>query len=200
MNPYTILRVSPQATEEEIKISYRKLAQQNHPDKGGDAEMFKQINLAYSILSDPDRKKHFDATGQFNINPGLTEEALGNLSKVLNHFLNQINPELEDLIVCMKNDVNREKKFLNEQISLCIAAITKLEKFLRKIKRKKEGENVLKAFVQVQITAQENNIKSHNRNLEVCAKMLELLEDYEFNEEQWNMLVTSISTQEVPPQ
>ena len=89
---------------------------------------------------------------------------------------------------------------MNEQISLCIAAITKLEKFLRKIKRKKEGENVLKAFVQVQITAQENNIKSHNRNLEVCDKMLELLEDYEFNEEQWNMLVSSISIREAPPQ
>ena len=200
MNPYDILQVTSQASDEEIKKKYRTLAQQNHPDKGGDAEKFKQINLAYSILSDSVRRKHFDTTGQYNINPGLNEEALTNLSRILNHFMNQINPELEDLIMVMKNDINREKKFLNEQITNCINAITKLERFLKKIKRKKEGENILKSFVQVQITSQENSIKSLNRNLEVCDKMLEILEDYEFGEIEWDLLINSISNQEAPAQ
>lgn len=200
MNPYDILQVSPQASDEEIKKKYRMLAQQNHPDKGGNVETFQKINLAYSILSDPVRRKHFDSTGQYNMNTGLKEQALGNLSIVLNNFINQINPEMEDLIVCMKNDIRREKNSLNEQIAICIASITKLEKFLKKIKRKKEGENVLKTFVQVKITAQENNIKVHNRGLEVCDTMLEILEDYEFGGEEWNLLVSSISIQEAPTQ
>ena len=36
MNPYIILEISPQATDDEIKRQFRKLAQINHPDRGGD--------------------------------------------------------------------------------------------------------------------------------------------------------------------
>jgi len=192
MNPYDILETSPQASDEEIKKKFRILAQQFHPDRsGGNEEKFKQINLAYSILSDPVRRKHFDSTGQYNVNPSLREESINNLARLLNHFINEINPDLENLIVCMKNDIVREKNVLSTQISNCINAITKLEKFSKKIKRKKEGENILKSFVQAQITSQENNIKTLNKNLEVCDNMLEILEDYEFGELEWDLLINS---------
>jgi curved DNA-binding protein CbpA len=192
MNPYDILETSPQASDEEIKKKFRILAHQFHPDRsGGNEEKFKQINLAYSILSDPVRRKHFDSTGQYNVNPSLREESINNLARLLNHFINEINPDLENLIVCMKNDILREKNVLSTQISNCINAITKLEKFSKKIKRKKEGENILKSFVQAQITSQENNIKTLNKNLEVCDNMLEILEDYEFGELEWDLLINS---------
>jgi len=200
MNPYTILEITPQASDEEIKNKFRMMAQKYHPDKvGGDEEKFKQINLAYSILSDPVRKKHFDSTGQFNVNPSLREEAINKLAGLLCHFINEIDPELQDLIVCMKNDIHREKNVLANHISTCITSISKLEKFLNKIKRKKEGENILKAFVVNQIRSQENNINSHNRCLEVCDKMLELLEDYQFTDVDFEMLINdTISNLEIP--
>jgi curved DNA-binding protein CbpA len=202
MNPYTILEITPQASDEEIKNKFRMMAQKYHPDKvGGDEEKFKQINLAYSILSDPVRKKHFDSTGQFNVNPSLREEAINKLAGLLCHFINEIDPELQDLIVCMKNDIHREKNVLANHISTCITSISKLEKFLNKIKRKKEGENILKAFVVNQIRSQENNINSHNRCLEVCDKMLELLEDYQFTDVDFEMLINdTISNLEIPEQ
>jgi DnaJ-class molecular chaperone len=202
MNPYDILEISPQAFDEEIKKKFRTLAQRYHPDRvGGNEEKFKQVNLAYSILSDPVRRKHFDETGQYNVNSNLREEAINNLARLLSHFINQIDPDLENLIVCMKNDIHREKNTLSTQISICISTITKLEKFLRKIKRKKDGENILKAFVASQISSQENNIKSHNRNLEVCDKMLEILEDYQYGDEEFEMLMNqAISTPEAQAQ
>lgn len=101
----------------------------------------------------------------------------------------------------MKNDIKREKTAVTNQISNCISAITKLEKFLRKIKRKKEGENILKSFVANQISSQENNINNLNRNLEVCDKMSEILEDYEYGDIDFEMLMNeAISNQEVPQQ
>jgi curved DNA-binding protein CbpA len=202
MNPYTILEISPQASDEEIKKKFRVLAQRYHPDRvGGNEEKFKQVNLAYSILNDPVRKKHFDTTGQYNVNPSFREEAINNLAKLLTYFINEIDPDLENLIVCMKNDIQREKNTITTQISVCITKITKLEKFLKKIKRKKDGENILKAFVASQITSQENNINSLNRNLEVGDKMLEILEDYQYGDEEFEMLMNqTISTQEVQDQ
>ena len=49
---YNILGVNENATQEEIKKSYKKLAVQHHPDKGGNEETFKKISEAYDTLGD----------------------------------------------------------------------------------------------------------------------------------------------------
>ena len=57
---YEILGISENASTDEIKKAYRKIAMKEHPDKGGDPEKFKQVNEAYSILSDPEKKRMYD--------------------------------------------------------------------------------------------------------------------------------------------
>ena len=49
---YKILGVKRNANADEIKSAYRKLALEHHPDHGGNEEKFKEINEAYSVLSD----------------------------------------------------------------------------------------------------------------------------------------------------
>ena len=64
MNHYDILGVSRDATEKEIKTSYRELARSLHPDKNKfGAELFKRINEAYGVLSDPITRKQYDRLG-----------------------------------------------------------------------------------------------------------------------------------------
>ncbi|MFA9262118.1 MAG: molecular chaperone DnaJ [Undibacterium sp.] len=69
---YSILGVSKTATPEELKKAYRKLAHAHHPDKKtGDEAKFKEINEAYSTLSDPAKRQQYDQFGQtFSGNPG----------------------------------------------------------------------------------------------------------------------------------
>ena len=61
---YKILGVDKNASEEEIKKAYRKLAHQHHPDKkSGDEAKFKEINEAYQVLSDKNKRKQYDTYG-----------------------------------------------------------------------------------------------------------------------------------------
>lgn len=57
---YNILGIAKTASQEEIKRAYRKLASQHHPDKGGDTAKFQQIEEAYRILSDPQKRQEYD--------------------------------------------------------------------------------------------------------------------------------------------
>jgi len=63
---YTTLEVSPSASEAEIKKAYRKLARQYHPDVNKDPkaeEKFKEINAAYEVLSDKEKRAKYDQFG-----------------------------------------------------------------------------------------------------------------------------------------
>ncbi len=70
---YEVLGLKKGASDDEIKRAYRKLAMKYHPDKNpGDKkaeESFKEINEAYSILSDPDKKSKYDQFGHAGVDP-----------------------------------------------------------------------------------------------------------------------------------
>jgi molecular chaperone DnaJ len=64
MDYYEILGVTKQASQEEIKKAFHKLAHQYHPDKGGDEKKFKEINEAYQVLSDAQKRQQYDQFGK----------------------------------------------------------------------------------------------------------------------------------------
>lgn len=68
---YKILGVSRNASQEEIKKAYRRLAHKYHPDKGGDEKKFKEINEAYQVLGNKEKRAQYDKYGQaFNYDSG----------------------------------------------------------------------------------------------------------------------------------
>lgn len=71
---YEVLGVPPDASGEEIKRAYRRLARQYHPDVSQDPEAdrrFKEINLAYQTLSDPHKRRQYDMFGGEGLTPDM---------------------------------------------------------------------------------------------------------------------------------
>jgi molecular chaperone DnaJ len=93
---YEVLGVGKNASTDDIKMAYRKLAMQWHPDRwvnGSDAEKktaeekFKEASEAYSVLSDPDKKAKYDQFGFSGVDgqPGPDfSGGFGNLNDILN--------------------------------------------------------------------------------------------------------------------
>ena len=93
MDYYSILGVNKNASETELKKAYKKKAMQYHPDKGGDANKFQQINEAYETLKDPQKKTNYDRFGTANPyerqpggNQQYQEFNFGNVNDIFDSF------------------------------------------------------------------------------------------------------------------
>lgn len=64
MDYYEVLGISKNATQDEIKKAFHRLAHKHHPDKGGDEKKFKEINEAYQVLSDAQKRQQYDQFGK----------------------------------------------------------------------------------------------------------------------------------------
>lgn len=101
MDLYDIIGVSRNASLEEIKVAYRKLAFKYHPDLNPNGEeKFKQINVAYEILKDPEKRQKYDFMQKY----GMTDQDIFNkyygdpdvimameLEELLNLFFGQLD-------------------------------------------------------------------------------------------------------------
>jgi curved DNA-binding protein CbpA len=189
-NLYDELELPRNCTFEEIKQKYRTLAQIHHPDKGGNKDKFIRIKSAYETLIDPIKRSHYDSTGEHYEDTNISNEVNTRLSNMINHFTQKINPEVDDLILKMKVDIYEAQGNINNAIDECNNIIRKLNIISKKIKLKQdEGENFLKFLVDGKITHKQNELSGYKRTLLVFDKMLEILADYHFSMEDWQLYI-----------
>ena len=128
---YTILEISHKASFDEVKIAYRSLCQEYHPDKlpiGTPEkarqyiqERFKQINEAYSILSDLEKRKEYDLSDLYNIDSH--QEPIINKEKTIfdSQKMNQVAEKLKEL----ENKI--EAEYVNSNMATDLFVIKQLE-------------------------------------------------------------------------
>lgn len=194
MTLYQELGVLSTASQEEIRHNYRIYAQKYHPDKeGGDEERFKKIKLAYEVLSDPIRRQEYDRTGKFSAEFTIRNEALERLSNMINHYVPDLNSDIDDPILKMKSDINQTTQTVVDQIETCKRHIRNSKLTYEKLWNKSKGENILKNFVENLIKRRESDLSNLTRQMVVLKLMLEILEDYHFGINDFQLIETNLT-------
>jgi len=91
---YEVLGVPRNASDAEIKRAFRKLAFQYHPDRNrepGAEDKFKEINEAYQVLSDPEKKSRYDRYGRVDVGGGFPDFGFGGLGDIFESFFGGFN-------------------------------------------------------------------------------------------------------------
>jgi curved DNA-binding protein CbpA len=177
---YETLDVSEDATAEEIKKAYRKLASKHHPDKNPDdpnaAERFKEVQEAYECLSDPERRQIYDETGDKTVDTGNPAEDL------MVHLVN----ELIDKLDTMDETFQKLRSVIDEMLVEVDARrrenVAKLESLQRKLEKFKymgKGVNFIEAIIKDKIVETNHELATIDE-AEVAAKAVrEMLQDYQ---------------------
>ena len=95
---YQILGVNKTASAEEIKTAFRKKAHEHHPDKGGDQEKFKELNEAYQVLGNAEKRQRYDQFGSAAFSGGGAGGGWSGFSgQGFGNWQGGINVDLDDL-------------------------------------------------------------------------------------------------------
>jgi len=184
MNPYIELDIPIDATDEEIKIKFRSLAQVHHPDKGGDEQMFVRIKLAYEILIDPIRRKEFDLLGESSEDLTLRNAALDHISQMMSRLVPNLNPETDDLIALMQDEIIKIRTDMHHNINVCNTHLEHLKQVLRRVNSKTKRKNLILELIEKQIEGRKNDLTGFEKNIKICDLMSEILKDYYFGIEE----------------
>ena len=105
-NLYDSLGVPKDASADAIRAAYRKKAQANHPDKGGDVSQFQAIQTAYDVLSDEKRRSRYDATGETDQGQSVEGQARMYVASLLNAVMQgQADVRTTDILAVMRNQL-----------------------------------------------------------------------------------------------
>jgi curved DNA-binding protein CbpA len=105
---YAVLGVPRDAPRRAIHAAYRRLSKRAHPDQGGSQEAFEAIKLARDVLTDPDRRARYDATGAYDhgMPDNTRANALGLVSRVMDAVMGDaLNGRVDPTTIDFAEDV-----------------------------------------------------------------------------------------------
>lgn len=181
-NPYEILEVDPSSTEEEIKKAYRKKAQETHPDKGGNTEIFQDVSRAYEILSDAEKREYFDKTGE-EFRDDIREEVIGALVQIVMGAIQNNQPAYVDIIEIARKAVEQQQSRHGLTKTQLENQINSLKDTSSRIVVAEGKENILADAILSHTTGLEQQIDIIDNIIKIGEQILEMLQDYSYKKE-----------------
>lgn len=188
-NLYDILQVKADASPEEIKSSYRRLAQRFHPDRHpGDAQAaatFMRIQEAYETLSEPTRRKRYDETGETDSAPIDPNAPLYHDTAVIfsQIFADPNVNETDDIIALMCEKIIENKNRLHRAILQTTSSLTRMQAFRKRVSKKDDSEapNVLDGWLTQQIQGAEQALEKYKEAIEFSTRLVDYVRTYDWD-------------------
>jgi DnaJ-class molecular chaperone len=178
MNPYEILGVSEDSDADTIKKAYRNLAKKHHPDIAEDGSAITDLTMAYSILSNPDKRKRYDETGNTEMDQTQSQVYAEFLKMSEEILLKQeglpIKASVERIRVGLEQQFQEARTKNQRQIDLLEAAksrITKTPEF-----------DVLGNMIEQRLDDMRKGLAAIDRNMVIANCALALFDEYEIKE------------------
>lgn len=183
-NPYTTLGVPEDATDAVIKSAYKKLAMEHHPDRpgGGSHERMAEINWAYEVLSDPQKRAHFDQFGYDEGDNSAISPVEHGILQIWSDLIanNAFEPNM-DYIECIRNELMTRIREEQKEIAALEKRLPKFKK-LRTHIVKKDGDTktIFHIHIDKTIAAAESHLKAGKAKLDTMAQQIAYLKDFSF--------------------
>ena len=181
---YELLELPEDATGEDIKQHYKFMASKLHPDKkSGSEEAFKELQEAYAVLSNPERRRMYDLTGD---GKGLTEFALQKeaqtavsqaFGEIVEAKFNAITET--DIITQIENAIHRAMGDIEGELEKSEKKAEKLDDVKERLTNS-AGDVILFNQLDIMVSGYKKKQAGHLRALVISQMALEILKDYEF--------------------
>lgn len=182
---YAILGVPLEASVADIRKAYRKMAKSAHPDAGGSPDRFALVKLAHDVLTDPERRKTYDETGEIKTpEPDQTEaQAMNVVTGVINSVLGQLGgrePGEIDILKIAGDSVRANTRQVIQNIGIHVANAGKLRKIAKRFTAKKDKLDRIRPMIEAQAAEQEREAGKLRETRKVLERAIEILDDHEF--------------------
>jgi len=179
VNHYETLGVDKSATPEEIKAAYRKLASRHHPDReGGDTQKFQALQKAYDVLSDSEKRRNYDETGDGEMSQSMIIDSI--INDVLMQIIEseRVDPKHHDLANTLLVHFQRQQAHINNQIY----HLRQMNKMYRQVFRRMKANNPI---IHQSLRQRRLNNVFQIRNLKQQRKMgeqvIERVKEYQYD-------------------
>jgi len=176
---YDTLGVGEDATDDEIRAAYRSKAQKLHPDKeNGDVDQFKQLQHAYDVLSDHDKRSSYDKGEAVNNRlPTLDEKAASELARAFSTHLNGAS-DYVDLVLTVKSSLEVNLYSLDEEIKKGEQVMKQDIHLRERVTYNGEGSDLFHGLIDQRVESIRKSIEDLDQKRLALQRALELADDY----------------------
>jgi len=178
MNPYKVLGVPKNASQIEIKYRWKQLCSLYHPDREtGDKAKMQEVNAAYEILSDKERRAAYDATG--STQPISSDTVESKIQSCLAEFFSvAIDQDLYDIPKSVRESMINVLGVHKNQLRTTIHRIARLKLKRGKVVRKDDKPNMVEEILSGRLMTLEETKKRTEEIIEVFTGALQEVENY----------------------
>lgn len=183
---YAVLGVDHAASRAQIKSAYRRLVKTMHPDAGGNPDAFVLLNRAYTVLMDPEARKHYDLTGTTGeMDPLTFQKAVlkmlaTSFDSALKAFLSQhISIESVDFMNAFKAMCRQGLQNLQKDEERLAIEVKSLYALRGRIKRRDDEKNLFVEVIDAKLNEQGPILDQMTKELKVAKRTVEEIEQYD---------------------